>query len=328
MIWRSSTLGADARGNVMAFRLSAVLASALVAMVLGALTARAEEAQLQDVTVAIPTYNLAFSHEYLNQDLGIYEKHGLRVKTIQLDGLATINAVISGSVDFGEPSGSSLTRAAAKGQRLLAIALLNDRPATQIVMRNEIVKSAGFDPKAPLAQRALILKGRTLGVAGVNSVLYTYVLLIAQRAGFSADDMHLGVIPPPDMFAAFGRDQIDGYANNVPWTLMPVLAGTGTIVSSGDDGDLPDFIPFASTVVLTRPETCVTRKAVCVAMGRSFVELAAFLHDHPDEAAAILRKRFPDSRRQAVRRVLRHGAQDLSGFAHAERQGTRERRPI
>jgi ABC-type nitrate/sulfonate/bicarbonate transport system substrate-binding protein len=160
-------------------------------------------------------------------------------------------------------------------------------------MRNDIVQQVGFDPKASLEKRALILKGRTLGVAGVNSVLYTYVLLIAKRAGFTADDMHLGVIPPPDMYAAFQKKQIDGFANNVPWTLMPVLAGAATIVSSGDQGDLPDLLPFASSVVLTRPETCEKRKPVCVALGRSFADSAALLQDDPDIARSALKKRFP-----------------------------------
>jgi ABC-type nitrate/sulfonate/bicarbonate transport system substrate-binding protein len=254
--------------------------------------ARADETKLENLTMAIPTFSLAFAHEYLNEDAGIYRKHGLNVKTVQLDGLTTINAVISGSVDFGQASGSSLTRAAAKGQRLLALALLNDHPSTQVVMRSEILEKAGFDPKAPLEKRAQILKGRTLGMAGVNSVLYTYVLLIAKRSGFGPDDMHLGVIPPPEMNAAFQRKQIDGFANAVPWTMMPVIAGTAGIVSAGDNGDLPDLLPFGSSVVLTKPDNCVKRKAVCAAIGQSFVESAAMMHDHPAEAEAILKKRF------------------------------------
>lgn len=268
----------------------AIIAATLFVSLIGA-RSHAEEA-LQDVTMAVPTYSLAFAHEYLNQDLGLYKKHGLNVKTVQLDGLATINAVISGSVDFGQPSGSSLTRAAARGQPLLAIARLNDRPSTQIVMRNEILAQAGFDPGVPVEKRALILKGKTLGVGGVNSVLYTYVLLVAKRAGFGPDDMHLGVIPPPDMNAAFQKKQIDGFANNVPWTLMPVLAGTATILSAGDQGDLPDLLPFASSVVLTKPDTCTKRKTVCAAIGQAFAESAAFIQDHPEDAMALLRKRF------------------------------------
>ncbi len=254
--------------------------------------ARAAEEKLEPVSMAVPTYSLAYAHEYLNQDLGIYAKHGIKVTTVQLDGLATINAVIAGSVDFGQPSGASLTRAAAKGQVLLAIAQLNDRPSTQVVMRNEVLAAAHFDPKASLKERAMVLKGKTIGMAGVNSVLYTYVILIAKRAGFGADDMHLGVIPPPDMMPAFLRNQIDGFANNVPWTLMPVVAGSGTIISAGDNGDLPDLMPFASTVVLTRPETCQTRKSICAAVGRSFADAAAFIHEHPEQALAVLKKRF------------------------------------
>ena len=273
----------------MGIRRCAFLASALLTV--AALPARADEPR-QDITIAVPVFSLGFALEYLNQDLGLYEKQGLNAKTLQIDGLGAINAVISGSVDFAEPSGTSFTRAAAKGQRLLAIVEMMNRPSAQIVLRKDLAGAAGFDPKASLAKRGETLKGRTMGISAVNSVLHGYLRLIASRSGLDPDGLKVGVIPAPNLNAAFAARQIDGFVNDQPWTGQAVLSGEAVVIASGPDGDPPDLGEFANTVVVTRPETCEKRRAVCRAVGQAFAQSAAFLHDHLDEARAVLKKRF------------------------------------
>jgi len=269
----------------------AAWAAALTVMLIAA-PSRAEDAKRESVTLAVPVFSLGFALEYLNQDLGLYAKHGLDAKTLQIDGLGTINAVISGSVDFAEPSGTSFTRAAAKGQRLLAIVEMMNHPSAQVVLRKDLAAAAGFDPKAPLAKRGLVLKDRTLGISAVNSVLHGYLRLVAIRGGLDPDALKIGVIPAPNLPAAFASRQIDGFVNDNPWTGQALLSGDAVLVASGPDGDPPELAEFANTVVVTRPETCEKRRAVCVAVGRAFAESAAFLHDHLDEARAVLQKRF------------------------------------
>jgi NitT/TauT family transport system substrate-binding protein len=265
----------------------------LVLSGLATATASAQTAKLEDVTMAVPTFSLAYTLEFLNQDLGFYEKNGLRVKTVQIEGLGTINAVISGSVDFGQPSGASLTRAAARGQRLLAIVEIIGRPSAQIVLRKELAEAAGFDPKAPFEKRAQVLKGRTMGVDGVNSVLHAFMMIAAKRAGFSPDDIRLGIMVAPNLNPGFEAKQTDGFVGALPWTLIPVLAGKAVLIGSGPDGDPPDIANLANTIVLTKPDTCEKRKAVCMGVGHAFAEASAYLHQHPAEAAAIVKKRFP-----------------------------------
>lgn len=272
----------------MGSRIYAPLA-ALFVMLLGA---PAEAQHRDDITIAVPVFSLGFALEYLNQDLGFYEQHGLNAKTLQIDGLGAINAVISGSVDFAEPSGTSFTRAAAKGQRLLAIVEMMNHPSAQIVLRKDLAAAAGFDPKAALSQRTQVLKGRSMGISAVNSVLHGYLRLIARRGGIDPDAIKIGVIPAPNLMAAFTAGQIDGFVNDQPWTGQAVLSGKAVVVASGPDGDPRDLAEFANTVVVTRPETCAKRPAVCRAVGQSFAQSAAFLHDHFDEARAVLQKRF------------------------------------
>src|ERR1700742_3914736 len=99
-------------------------------MVLAAITAlaspglaRADDAKLESVTMANPVVSLSFSAGYVADALGLWAKHGLSVKTLEISGVGALNAVISGSADFAQPSGPSFTRAAAKGQRMLAIVM-------------------------------------------------------------------------------------------------------------------------------------------------------------------------------------------------------------
>lgn len=276
----------------MGIRRAALTIAAVSLSCAGASASHAAETALMPSTMAIPVTSLGFMMEFVAEDMKFYQKHGVDMKTSQINGLGTINALIAGSVDFGQPSGVSLTRAAARGQPLLAIVELTDRIVVQVVLRKELAEAAGFDPKAPLAKRALVLKGRTLAVDSVNSIIDAYLGLLAKQAGFTHDDMRVSPMEPPSMIAAFAAKQIDGFAMSLPWTLEPVVEGTAVMVASGPDGDTIGLDPFTNTVVAAKPATCEAKPALCEAVAQTFVETSAWMHAHPDEAQALLKKRF------------------------------------
>src|SRR5713226_275809 len=115
------------------------------------------------VVLAVPNVALTFAPGYLAEDLGLFAKHGLNVKSVVISGIGSANAVISGSADFAEISGATLTRAAARGQRMVGIVGTLNRPTIKIVLRKELATSTdskGFDPKAPLDKRVQLLRGR------------------------------------------------------------------------------------------------------------------------------------------------------------------------
>src|SRR5580704_12086949 len=98
----------------------------------------AAAAEKDEVVLALPALSLSFTMEYIAMDLSFFAEQGVVVKEVDIAGLGAINALIAGSTDFALASGASLTRAAARGQRLLAIAALSNRPFVQIVMRKEV----------------------------------------------------------------------------------------------------------------------------------------------------------------------------------------------
>jgi ABC-type nitrate/sulfonate/bicarbonate transport system substrate-binding protein len=267
------------------------IAAALAAAVGAAPMARADDA-LTPVVLANPAESLSFSAAYLAEDLGIFKQNGLVVKMILIPGVGAFNAVVSGSAEFAQPSAITLTRAAAKGQRLLAISETTNRPIIQVALRKDIADAGGFDPKAPFEKRAALLRGHTIAADATGSLIHGYVLLMAKRAGLDPSSVQIAFMQPPNMLAAFQTKQIDGYAMSPPWPLVPVLKGDAVMLASGPDGEPADLEPFANNVVVAKPETCQQRRALCEGMGKSFVQAEAYIRDHPDEALALLKKRF------------------------------------
>ena len=65
------------------------------------------------------------------------------------------------------------------------------------------------------------------------------------------------------------------------------------MIASGPDGEPGDMIPFGHNLIVAKQDTCEKRKALCMAMGQSIKDAAAFIKTKPDEAFALLKKRFP-----------------------------------
>jgi ABC-type nitrate/sulfonate/bicarbonate transport system substrate-binding protein len=266
--------------------------AAAIAAIIGVTPAARAADTLTPVVLANPAESLSFSAAYLAEDLGIFKQNGMAVKMILIPGVGAFNAVVAGSADFAQPSAISLTRAAAKGQRMLAIAETTNRPIIQVALRKDIADAGGFDPKAPFEKRAALLRGRTIAADATGSLIHGYVLLMAKRAGLDPSSVQVAFMQPPNMLAAFQAKQIDGYAMSPPWPLVPVLKGDAVMLASGPDGEPADLEPFANNVVIARPETCQQRRALCEGMGKSFTAAEVFMHDHPEEALALLKKRF------------------------------------
>jgi ABC-type nitrate/sulfonate/bicarbonate transport system substrate-binding protein len=252
----------------------------------------AAQPALEDVTMAVPAVGFPFTAGYVADGLGLWAKHGLRVKTIVIAGIGSTNAIISGSAEFAQISGLSLTRAAAKGQRLLAIVNTLERPITEISIRKDVADAAHFDGKAPLEKRAQILKGHTFAIGGVNTVVHAYLRIIALRGGLDPESIRVAPMAGDNMLAAMQTKAIDGISTVLPWTRKGVVDGTAVLVASGAEGDPPNLTPLAFNVVAAKPETCEKRKSICEKMGRAMSEAMAYVRGNAGGTLAILKKTF------------------------------------
>src|SRR5262249_55843535 len=124
-----------------------------------------------DIIMALPAQTLTFSTAFVAEDAGFYRNEGLKVSHRFLVGVASPNAVIAGSADFTIGTGPVFLRAAAQGQRMLAIANLLDKPLVELVLRKDVAEAAKIIPTMPLAERAKALRGKTVGIQGVGSIV-------------------------------------------------------------------------------------------------------------------------------------------------------------
>jgi NitT/TauT family transport system substrate-binding protein len=275
------------------FKWSRQLAAVALGLAIGLNPTAGRSQQETEVIFAIPALTLTFTAHFVAEDAGFFAKEGLKVSTRNLVGVASPNAVLAGSADFTMGTGPVFLRAASQGQRFLAIANLVERPMVELVLRKDVADSLGITPQTPIADRAKALKGRTIGIQGVGSIIHAWERYVANLGGLDVEnDVRIAPMDPPAMLPALKNKAIDGYATSMPFTTQAVFDGTAIMLVSAVS-DAPELLPFAYGLIYTRPETCQTKRDMCARMARAYAGAAKMIQDKPDEVfETILKKRF------------------------------------
>lgn len=272
--------------------ISRTAGGALLSLAVLAASLLPARADADKTTLSLPGQGVTFLPIYAAEDAHFFAQQGLEVKTVYLAGVATTNAVISGAVDFGISNGVSLTRAAAHGQNLLAIANMSDRPGWTLVMRKDVVDASGVAMTAPLAQRMQILKGHTFAIDTINSLAHAYLRVLEKVGGIDPDAVPITPVQPQDAIAVLERKGIDGYVGNAPFTEMGEIVAGGVAVASAVANEPPGLYPIALTMLVTRPQVCAARRDTCMRMGHALAAALQFVHDDRPAAYTILKSHF------------------------------------
>jgi NitT/TauT family transport system substrate-binding protein len=261
-----------------------------------ALAAPAGADELEHTTLALPATAFIFSSAYIAQDAGIFKDVGLDVKEEVIQGIGSTNAVIAGSMDFAMASGVTLARAAARHQPVIGIAETYNRSGFWLILSKKIADERHFDPNAPLAERAKLMKGLRISIGPVQSIPHAYVNVIAKAGGLDPQkDFTEAVVMATDDVPSMVSGAIDGFSGGPPVVEEAVLKNEGVILANGTTGttvDPPWLAHIAANVVLTQPQTCQKHRSLCVKMGEAMTRANEFMHQHPDEAMALLGKRL------------------------------------
>jgi sulfonate transport system substrate-binding protein len=268
-----------------------MLAAAAVAVALHPAEGGAQ--QEIETIFAIPSQTMTFTAHYVAHDAGLFQKEGLKVTDRYLVGVASPNAVLAGSADFTIGTGPVFLRAAAQGQRFLAIANLLDRPMVELVLRKDVADAAGITAETPVAERAKAMRGRTIAIQGVGSIVHAWQRYFATLGGLDVEkDVRIAPMEPAAMYPALESKAIDGYATTMPFTTQALVKGAA-VMAGRSTFDVPELLPFANALVYTRPDFCKEKRELCLRVGRAFVASARMIQEKPDEVfETILKKRF------------------------------------
>jgi ABC-type nitrate/sulfonate/bicarbonate transport system substrate-binding protein len=207
-------------------------------------------------------------------------------------------------------------RANAKGQPLLAIANLIDRPLVELVLRSDVYDALHVTDGMSLKERGALLKGKTIAIQGVGSIIHAWERFVAARGGLDPEnDVRIAPMDPPAMMGALQTKAVDGFATSLPYTTEAVLNGSARMLASAPEGIAPDMIPFPYGIIMTRPQTCESNPEKCRRMVRALAAANKMIHEHTDEALEILSKRFktmdPNVLKAAWKTVAAAHATDL-----------------
>ncbi len=266
-------------------------AVAIAALTLAMVSFAVPPARAEDTTLAIPAQNLLFLTQYIAADQHLWEKQGLNTKVIYITGIGATNAVIAGSADFSMASGPTVTRANAKGQKLTALLTAINKSGQSIAIRKEVADAAHFDPKAPLAERAKVLKGKKIAVSAVgfpDAVLR----VVAKDAGLAPDDIVVPPMQPPEFMAAMANKSIDGFSNSPPFVEQLIAAGTGVLVSDSRIGEPTEFDPVSSSLLLARGDFCGKNQSVCAKMVHALYQAVQIIRTDPETSLAVMKAHF------------------------------------
>jgi NitT/TauT family transport system substrate-binding protein len=280
----------QAKGKaVIAGKLKCVAVAAVALMALGS---AAPQARAEDTTIAIPAQNLLFLVQYIAADQHLWEKQGLNTKVLYITGVGSTNAVIAGSVDFGMASGPTVTRANAKGQKLVALLTAINKTGQSIVLRKEVADAAHFDPKAPLAERAKVLKGKKIAVSAIGAIPDSVLRVVAKDAGLGPDDLTVPAMQPPEFMAAMASKSIDGFSNSPPFPEQMIIAGTGVLVSDSRIGEPTEFDPVSSSLLDARGDFCGKHQSVCEKMVHALYQATQIIRNDKATSLAVIKTHF------------------------------------
>lgn len=258
-------------------------------MVTAADPARAET---DHIVLAIPAELVQLLPLYIAADTGLWDKAGFEVKIVTIPSVGGMNAVIAGSADFSFSTGAAITRAAAHGQKLVAIVELANESGQIVILRKDLATAAHYDAAAPLGERAKVLRGKTMAIGGVNSIADAFLKVVAHAAGLDGNAITTTPMSSSEQMAAFARRTIDGFVSGAPYAQQAVHDGTGVVVADGSTPVIPDLSPAAAGLLVTRPGYCGDHRSICERMGHSMVEAVDFIYAHPTESIALLKKHF------------------------------------
>ena len=158
----------------------------------------AGHAQDNTLVVGMPTTppNVVHMPVLVAQDLGLFKKHGVTVKTVALDGgVKVFRAMLAGNVDIGQVPGTVTAIAISKGSKVKGILGTLYKFEASMVVRGDIKTMAD-------------LKGKRIGIqqpGGFADILSKSVL---RAAKIDPKDVHFVTIATEDV-PALVANQID-----------------------------------------------------------------------------------------------------------------------
>jgi NitT/TauT family transport system substrate-binding protein len=218
--------------------------------------------------------------------LGYYKQAGLDVDIQRGYGSGdTVKRTATGAADVGMADMASVITGRSNGFKVKQIAVVLDRSADAIFY----VKGVGIDsPKN--------LEGHTLG-ATAGETSYNLLPVFAANAGFDARKVEFVNLAPPAKFPSLVSKKVDSivaFTTEEP-AIQSAAGKAGVEVGRFLYSDFG--VDYYSIGLIASDEALATKADIIKRVADATMRGYAYAIQHPDEAADLYVKRFPESSR-------------------------------
>lgn len=252
--------------SVLYFAVLVILAVAAAGCVQTAI----KEEQKPPIRIAMNPW-AGYAHAFVAQEKGIFKNNGVDVELVFVNDYSEAKALYrDGAVD-----GVFIVYAD-------AIMLDAGRTHSKVVYVTDFSESGDMIIGKKEINSPGELKGKTLGVDGINSFSHMFVLSYLEKNGLSEGSVRFKNVPAQDIPAALAEGTIDAGHTWDPFASDALSQGNHII---GTAADVPGII---TDVLVFNPEIVKSREKDVQAIVKSLVEAREFVFSNRTEAIGIM----------------------------------------
>ena len=211
---------------------------------------------------------------WVAKDVGLYQREGLDVELVWIQGNPGTAALISGEIDLLHCIPHNVLSAMAGGADLAFISSVYNR------MQYRIVAAPGID-------RPEQLKGKTVGIARVHDVSHFYIRLALQKLGMNADqDIRVVAVGgQSDRVLALKNGRVAATILNPANALILEKSGFKTVI------DLESLnFPVVGNMQAVKRSALKERRPVLIKFMRAFIGGMRKIQSDPELSKKVLAK--------------------------------------
>ena len=215
----------------------------------------------------------------VDEDKGFYRAQGLALEYVPGSGSAdAVRNILSGQADVAFCDPGTFFAAVDKGEPLRAIYDIYPQNVFNVVS----LKGSGITKPSDL-------KGRKVGVYSLASGTRQALQVLLHTAGLAESDVTV-VVTGVLNFAPLMQGQVDATAA----TDTGLLVGQRRGLPEVNVMEVGKYLPVSSDLFVVREETYQKKRALLQRFLRGYAQAAAWMMQHPDEAAQLATKRAID----------------------------------
>ena len=250
------------------------------------------------VKIAQTSIALSFGALAVAVDHGFFKKEGIEPDLQVMSGadVAVLTALRTGSIQFAGMTMIPAMQAIARGESLRLVSPLTQRFALQVLMNADAMKKYGITEEMPMRERLARVKGINIGTLDVGGGFHLIFKSMAREFGINADqDYEITAIKSyAGLLTAVKRGDVGMALTAIPFGTYGVQKEGLKFFADLWSGDFPTYDGLYHLGLVTTADIAKSDPELVVRMNRAMSGALKFMHEHPDQVLATMKKRYPD----------------------------------